>query len=175
MSDERPPFKFSPNDVEALEEIIMQYEDGDCDRNSVITALLTGIVSICVAQKLTPDSDLIIPGKGWNGKFSEYIRSPTRCLGVFPMTIQATKKLEDRDGSESDGYETMEEESDGDWNDSEDDSNTSVQASSRSLTPARNKTSLCFPFLIHLLQGGAVKELQRVFGLVAYMNDDREN
>jgi hypothetical protein len=61
MSDERPPFKFSPNDVEALEEIIMQYEDGDCDRNSVITALLTGIVSICVAQKLTPDSDLIIP------------------------------------------------------------------------------------------------------------------
>ncbi|KAJ7442093.1 hypothetical protein B0H11DRAFT_1932596 [Mycena galericulata] len=57
MTDEWPPVKFSQNDFASLEEIIEQYKEGDCERNSVIAALTTGIASICVVREIRcPDS-----------------------------------------------------------------------------------------------------------------------
>ncbi|KAJ7803850.1 hypothetical protein B0H14DRAFT_3776605 [Mycena olivaceomarginata] len=62
MTDEWPPVKVSQNDFASLEEIIEQYKEGDCERNSVIAALTTGIASICVVREIRcPDASLILP------------------------------------------------------------------------------------------------------------------
>ncbi|KAJ7806315.1 hypothetical protein B0H13DRAFT_2387169 [Mycena leptocephala] len=62
MTDEWPPVKFSQNDFASLEEIIEQYKEGNCERNSVIAALTTGIASICVVREIRcPDDSLILP------------------------------------------------------------------------------------------------------------------
>ncbi|KAJ7914665.1 hypothetical protein B0H13DRAFT_1872787 [Mycena leptocephala] len=45
MTNECSPAKFSKNDVEALEEIMEHYMEGNAERNSVIAAPTTGIAS----------------------------------------------------------------------------------------------------------------------------------
>jgi hypothetical protein len=53
--------QLSQHDIQALKEIIEQYKDGNCDRNTVIVALLIGIASICVVEKRAPHIDLVLP------------------------------------------------------------------------------------------------------------------
>ncbi|KAJ7897933.1 hypothetical protein B0H14DRAFT_2675709 [Mycena olivaceomarginata] len=60
MTDERPAIQISPNDNEALEQIIEQYKDGGCDRNDVIAALFGSIASICSLQNLSTDYSLLL-------------------------------------------------------------------------------------------------------------------
>jgi hypothetical protein len=60
MTDERPAIRISPNDNEALEQIIEQYKDGGCDRNDVIAALFGSIASICSLQNLSTDYSLLL-------------------------------------------------------------------------------------------------------------------
>ncbi|KAJ7852698.1 hypothetical protein B0H13DRAFT_1904470 [Mycena leptocephala] len=56
------PVKFSKNDVEALEEIMEHYMEGNAERNSVIAAPTTGIASVRVARSIRrPHLSLILP------------------------------------------------------------------------------------------------------------------